>query len=181
MKQYLEDPRNFNQFYNPFTSFQSPTTNNISFQNDSSSTSSSSNSMNWLTSARPLESLYAAAALAAATATNTSTNTPIANTNSPALPTPNTNNTNSQFNLLANAGVNMNLNNSFLLSQLAASSSLGGLMSNPSMSMAALAAAAQQQSQQQQYLYHPYSNQMHQFQLQQNQQTKWWNMILFNI
>jgi hypothetical protein len=201
IKQYLEDPRNFSQFYNPFTSLQS-------IGNTSSSSSSSSlqfqneNSNMW---SRPLESLYAAAIAAASTA-NTTTNNNQTTTNSSnnsnttplpiSLPPLNQSSINNQFNLLSNAGVNMNLNNSFFLNQLAAasssssSSSLNNLMSSPNLSMdqlkpkmnlhemtvqaaaLAAAAAAQQQQQQQQFLYHPYSNQIQQYHLQQNQQTK---------
>jgi len=191
IKQYLEDPRNFSQFYNPFTSLQSigntSSSSPLQFQNE--------NSNIW---SRPLESLYAAA-IAAASTTNTTTanNQTTANSNSNSNTTPlpplNQSSINNQFNLLSNAGVNMNLNNSFFLNQLAAASSsssnLNNLMSSPNLSMdhlkpkmnlhemtvqaAALAAAAQQQQQQQQqFLYHPYSNQIQQYHLQQNQQTK---------
>jgi hypothetical protein len=185
IKQYLEDPRNFNQFYNPFTPLTS-----IGNQNNGSSSSSSSspssmsyhfqneNSNLW---SRPLESLYAAALAAAATQNNTNNSNNVPSSISlPAIPPHSSNN---QFSLLSNAGANMNLNNGFFLGQLATSPSLSNLISTPNLNMEmkskvnlhemtvqALAAAQHQQNQQ--FLYHPYSNQIQQYQLQHNQQTK---------
>lgn len=191
IRQYLEDPRNFNQFYNPFTPLTS-----IGSQNNGSSSSSSSspssmpyhfqneNSHLW---SRPLESLYAAAIAAdiAAAATQNNTNSSNNVPSSISLPAIPSHSSNNQFSLLSNAGANMNLNNGFFLGQLATSPSLSNLISTPNLNMemkskvnlhemtvqaAALAAAQQQQNQQ--FLYHPYSNQIQQYQLQHNQQTK---------
>ena len=167
-------PYNLNQFYHPLfaSSFQSSPTHASSYQlpNEAASSLPAASGMpNWLSSSRPLDSLYAAAALAAVASQNSATSSaalPPPPLNHPLLPS-----NGNQLNLLA-AGVNMNLSNSFFLNQLAASSnlmppsplSLTDLKPKTMHEMSALA--------HQQYLYHPYSNQLQQFQVQQNQQTK---------